>query len=70
MTSSTTAADTPVPPEALNVLLIDDDSFQLEMLTEILESLGVRTIATAANGAQALQLLAGHHNVNLMLLDF
>ncbi len=62
-------AATPVPRDALNVLLVDDDSFQQEMISEILESLGVRHIHTAANGGQALQVLAGERRFDLMLLD-
>ncbi len=57
------------PLAALRVLLVDDDSFQLEMISEILESLGVTHITTAGHGEQALQLISGHAPFDLMLLD-
>lgn len=63
------AAMTPVTHDALNVLLVDDDSFQLEMLSEVLTSLGVRKIATASSGEQALQRLSDQPGFDLMLLD-
>jgi len=55
---------------ALKVLLVDDDTFQLELLTEILRGLGVSDITQAAGGTVALQKLADSPNrFNLMLLD-
>jgi CheY-like chemotaxis protein len=65
---TTTAAPTSRP--GLKVLLVDDDSFQLELMTEILHSLSILDVTTAASGEQALQKLAGNpQRFNLMLLD-
>ncbi len=50
------------------VLLVDDDAFQLEMISDILETLGVTDITTAASGTLALNHLTVAH-FNLILLD-
>jgi CheY-like chemotaxis protein len=63
------AATAPISRNALKVLLVDDDSFQLEMISGILESLGVTDITRASSGEQALQKLSGKHGINLLLLD-
>ena len=60
---------TPVHHNALKVLLVDDDSFQLEMISEVMTSLGVSDITTVDSGEQALQHLSGQERFNLMLLD-
>ena len=66
---STTTAATPISRNALKVLLVDDDSFQLEMISGILQGLGLADITQAASGEQALQKLSGGQRFNLMLLD-
>lgn len=50
---------THLPPASLRVLLVDDDQFQLDFLSELLEQLGVQQIDRATSGARALQQLAG-----------
>ncbi len=55
--------------EALKVLLVDDDSFQLKLMTGILQGLGVTDITAATSGPEALQQLKLHGRFNLMLLD-
>ena len=40
---------------ALKVLVVDDDPFQLELITDVLRSLGVHDITQAANADQAVQ---------------
>lgn len=71
MTAPNTIATsaTPVHLNALKVLLVDDDSFQLEMISEVMTSLGVSDITTVDSGEQALQHLSGQERFNLMLLD-
>ena len=60
----------PISRNALKVLLVDDDSFQLEMISGILESLRVTDITQANSGEQALQkLVGGAQRFNLLLLD-
>jgi CheY-like chemotaxis protein len=55
---------------ALKALLVDDDPFQLDLMTEILRGLGVSDITQATGGTVALQKLAANANrFNLMLLD-
>lgn len=41
---------------ALNVLLIDDDTFTLEIINSMLQDLGVKNIAMAENGNQAVDI--------------
>jgi CheY-like chemotaxis protein len=71
--ATATRSKTSSPPanrSMLRVLLVDDDHFQIDLITEILLGLGVRDISSASSGAQALQKLtpkdAGHH---LIVLD-
>ncbi len=59
----------PSSRSALKVLLVDDDSFQLEMISGVLQGLGVTAITQAPSGAQALQMLSGKHDFKLVLLD-
>ncbi len=52
------------------VLLVDDDPFQLELISGILSDLGIKDITAAGSGAQALQQLAGNPNrYHLLLMD-
>lgn len=67
--NSQPAAVTSPALAALKVLLVDDDSFQLEMIANILEGLGVTHITMADSGEQALQQLAAPAHFDLMLLD-
>lgn len=65
-----TIAARPSSRRELKVLLVDDDSFQLELISEILVGLGVVDVATASSGSQALQKLsASPHGFHLMLID-
>ncbi|MEI8157924.1 MAG: response regulator [Burkholderiales bacterium] len=67
---STKTGTAPISRNALKVLLVDDDSFQLEMISGILESLGVTDVTQANSGEQALQKLSGGaQRFNLLLLD-
>ncbi len=68
-TTSSTPATTPVSRNALKVLLVDDDSFQIKLISAILQGLGVSDITASTSGEQALQQLSGKHSFNLMLLD-
>jgi len=64
------SANTPISRNALKVLLVDDDSFQLELISGILEGLGLTDVTQASSGEQALQKLSGGpQRFNLMLLD-
>ena len=58
--------------EALKVLVVDDDPFQLEVIAETLRSLGLRDITEATSGELALQAITGCKNgtpFDLMLSD-
>ena len=55
--------------KAPSVLLVDDDSFQLEMISSVLQSLGLNDIAQAYSGEHALQALSGQQRFDLVLLD-
>lgn len=45
---------TPDAAAALRVLLVDDDRYTVELLAEMLDGLGVRQLATAADGRQGV----------------
>ncbi len=63
-------ATTPISRNALKVLLVDDDSFQLELISGILEGMGLTDVTQASSGEQALQKLSGdQQRFNLILLD-
>lgn len=58
--------------DALKVLVVDDDPFQLEVISDVLNTLGVREIVTAASGDLALQAVTkakGLAAFDLMLSD-
>ena len=56
--------------QALKALLVDDDSFQLELITEVLRSLGVTDVTQASSGEQALQQMSHQSQAfNLLLID-
>jgi CheY-like chemotaxis protein len=71
--NTTLAKPAKLPPVArhdLKVLLVDDDSFQLELISEVLRGLGIHDITTAASGAQALQAMGSKPpRFNLLLMD-
>lgn len=61
---------TPPSRQALKALLVDDDSFQLELISEVLRSLGVTDVTQASSGEQALQQMSHQsHAFNLLLID-
>lgn len=63
-------ATTPLSRSALKVLLVDDDSFQLDMISEILQSLGIVDITLSSSGAQALQTMNDKSRTfNLLVMD-
>ena len=65
----------PAPAARLNrsdlrVLLVDDDTFQLDLMSEILRELGIHNIKTASGGVQALQAMASPQaGFNLLVID-
>lgn len=53
----------------MRVLVIDDDSFQLEFLPEVLKTLGLLDISVASSGEQALSSIAQSAPFDLILVD-
>jgi CheY-like chemotaxis protein len=47
------------PLKNLTILVVDDDEFQLEFTTELLEQIGITDISTANSGASALTKFTG-----------
>jgi CheY-like chemotaxis protein len=45
---------------SINVLVVDDDPFQLDLSSELLRSLGFGAVAGVTSGDEALQQLAEH----------
>ncbi len=54
---------------ALKALLVDDDSFQIKLISSVLKSLGVTDLTAASSGAEALQQVSAQQRFNLILLD-
>jgi len=70
LTASSKKKSAPVARNELKVLLVDDDSFQLELISEVLKSLGITDITLASSGAQALQAMAGRPQpFHLLVMD-
>jgi CheY-like chemotaxis protein len=53
----------------LKVLVVDDDPFQLDVISAILRSLGITNITLATSGAQALQTMAIQQGFDLLVTD-
>ena len=55
----------------LNVLIIEDDDFQRQIMSDILASLGIGAVAQASNGRQALEIIHSRESdpVNVALCD-
>ena len=59
----------PKSRDALKVLVVDDDPFQLEVIADTLRELGLRDITEASSGDQALQAIKSGAVFDLMLSD-
>ena len=59
------------PMDQLNVLVVDDDPFQLEVIADSLMGIGVRQVTQATGGAMALNLITQAKSApfDLMLSD-
>jgi CheY-like chemotaxis protein len=56
--------------ESLNVLVVDDDDFQIDFTSDVLADLGIKNISTASSGQDALaQLKRAIKKTNLVLCD-
>ena len=51
------------------VLVVDDDEFVREITCQMLQQLGYRVLQAGSGGA-ALELLAGRHKIDLLIVDF
>lgn len=54
--------------EGIRLLAVDDDEMSLEMLTSILSSLGIQC-TKAANGREAIEILASGRDIDILLTD-
>jgi CheY-like chemotaxis protein len=60
----------PLTRSTIKALLVDDDSFQLEMISGILEGLGLTDITQASSGEKALQAISSKQKTfNLLVID-
>jgi len=59
------------PIDSLKVLVVDDDPFQLEVIADCLQTLGVQHVTQCSSGALALQEIAKSKSApfDLMLSD-
>lgn len=63
-----TAVSTEETAHRMSVLLLDDDRFTLEVVSEMLRGLGVTDIRTETDGYQALETLR-NHPVDILICD-
>jgi CheY-like chemotaxis protein len=63
------ASKRPQTMKSLRVLVVDDDKAVLKSTVRMLDSLGYAT-ASAESGREALRLLAGNREIDLVLADF
>ena len=55
---------------SISLLLVDDDVFQLEFVSEVLRSLDLREVTAMVSGARALQLLSQRQQpFDVLLMD-
>jgi EAL domain-containing protein (putative c-di-GMP-specific phosphodiesterase class I)/CheY-like chemotaxis protein len=54
--------------ENLSILLVDDDPFMLRAIEQALSNIGLNNVIKAANGREALDILA-NHDIQLILTD-
>ena len=60
----------PLSRSQTKVLLLDDDSFQLDLLSELLKNLGFNDLTCATSSADALRKIAGKPtSFDLVLID-
>ncbi len=54
----------------LSVMVVDDEVFAQKYVTRVLENIGIREIATADNGAEAIEMLeARKEDLDLIICD-
>jgi len=56
-------------PTSLNVLVVDDEPLMVELLSRTLKDLGHETVASGADGLQAVEL-ARKHQPDLLIIDY
>jgi PAS domain S-box-containing protein len=56
------------PFHSLRILAVDDDSLVLANVAAMLEDLG-HVVVTASSGAKAIEALANHHDIDLVISD-
>jgi two-component system chemotaxis response regulator CheY len=56
--------------DALSVLLVDDSSMSRKYIQQMLESLSIKSIDAAKDGAEALQLMDEGHRYDLIITDY
>jgi CheY-like chemotaxis protein len=70
MTHSTKPSQAPAGRARLKVLVVDDDHFQLDLLSALLHELGIADVSCADDGHDALQTIsASPGSYHLLLID-
>jgi CheY-like chemotaxis protein len=65
-----TTSATPLSRSKARVLVLDDDSFQLDLISELLKSLGFLDLTCVTSSAEAIRKIAGKpHSFDLVLID-
>ncbi len=69
-TSSATPSATPVSRSLTRVLVLDDDSFQLDLLSELLRGLGFGDLTCVKSAPEAMRKISAKPNsFDLILID-
>jgi CheY-like chemotaxis protein len=69
-TSSATLSATSVSRSLTRVLVLDDDSFQLDLLSELLRSLGFGDLTCVSGAPEAMSKISARpHSFDLVLID-
>lgn len=58
-----------LPSRALQVLVVDDEEFQLQHIRTVLEDLNIRNILTAGRGKEAFAICCGENPPDLIICD-
>lgn len=56
------------PPSELHIVVIDDDSFMINVVTRLLGSMGYKNVQSASNGKAAIKIMDGR-SFDLVISD-
>ena len=57
------------PFSSINVLVVEDEPFAQRFVTRILDAIGISSAVIAGNGVEALEILGGEPDIDLIISD-